>query len=332
MIVTYEFVSQRKLPEYQHFSAKPVSGALGAELRGVTIAGTLPQPVIDELQQALLEYKVIFFRDQPLDNDVHLAFARRFGMPQGPGAIPQPEGYPMIRRQQYDQYSQIGSDVNFHADDTFRTYPSKFSILHGINMPAAGGDTIWVDMEKAYAALSEPMKVFLDGLTAEHNLLKSFGMGILKQYGAGAVEKMLKRNPPAVHPVIRCHPETGRKSIYVNKLLASHIVELTPAESENLLNFLYGHSYQPEFECRFHWENNSVAMWDNRCTQHRGINDFFPAFRLMQRIPLVDDQRPSLHPEQEAVLQFGDVPYVNTEDLFDTKPEMAYGHQAAKTS
>lgn len=328
--MTYEFVSQRKLPEFRHFGAAPVSGALGADISGVQIGEDLPQAVIDELHAALLEFKVLFFRDQSLDNDRHLAFARRFGMPQGPGAIPQPDGYPMIRRQQYDQYSQIGSDVNFHADDTFRTYPSKFSILHGMDMPLAGGDTIWVDMEKAYAALSAPMKAFLDGLTAEHNLVKSFGMGILKQYGAKAVENMMKRNPPTTHPLIRVHPDTGRKSIYANELLTDRVIELGKEESDNLLQFLFRHSYRPEFECRFRWHNNSVAMWDNRCTQHRGINDFFPAFRLMQRIPLVDERRPSMQPQDEAALQFGDVPYVNTEELFDTRPEMTYGHRTDK--
>jgi taurine dioxygenase len=197
-------------------------------------------------------------------------------------------------------------------------------------MPAAGGDTIWVDMEKAYAALSAPMQAFLDGLTAEHSLLKSFGMNILKQYGAKAVENMLKRNPPAVHPLVRVHPDTGRKSIYANELLTDRVMELHPEESENLLQYLYRHSYRPEFECRFHWENGSVAMWDNRCTQHRGINDFSPAFRLMQRIPLVDEKRPSRHPEQEKALEFGDVPYVNTEELFDTRPELAYGVRPAR--
>ena len=330
--MTYEFVSQRSLPTYRHFSIRPVSGALGAEIHGISIAGDLAQPVIDELHQALLEFKVIFFRDQPLDNDRHLAFARRFGTPQGPGAIPQPEGYPMIRRQQYDQFSKIGSDVNFHADDSFRTYPSKFSILHGIDMPKAGGDTIWADMEKAYAALSAPMQAFLDGLTTEHSLMKSFGMGILRQYGVQALGNMMKRNPPTIHPLIRVHPETGRKSIYASELLTERVIELGAKESENLLQFLYRHSYSPEFECRFRWENNSVAMWDNRCTQHRGINDFFPAFRLMQRIPVVEDQRPSFHPETEKVLQFGEVPYVNTEELFDTRPELAYGHTTGTTA
>ena len=330
--MTYEFVSQRSLSGYQHFRIRPVSGALGAEIHGISIADDLPQPVIDELLQALLEFKVIFFRDQPIDNDSHLAFARRFGTPQGPGAIPQPEGYPMIRRQQYDQSSRIGSDVNFHADDSFRSHPSKFSILHGIDMPLAGGDTIWADMEKAYAALSAPMQAFLDGLTTEHSLMKSFGMGILKQYGSKALDNMMKRNPPTIHPMIRVHPDTARKSIYASELLTDRVIELTPQESDNLLQFLYRHSYSPEFECRFRWENNSVAMWDNRCTQHRGINDFFPAFRLMQRIPLVDEQRPSFHPEQETPLQFGDAPYVNTEELFDTPPELAYTHTTGTTA
>lgn len=132
--------------------------------------------------------------------------------------------------------------------------------------------------------------------------------------------------------MIRVHPDTGRKSIYASELLTDRVIELTPQESENLLQFLYRHCYRPEFECRFRWENNSVAMWDNRCTQHRGINDFFPAFRLMQRIPLVDERRPSFHPEQEQPLQFGDAPYVNTEELFDTRPELAYGHTTGTTA
>lgn len=325
--MTYEFVARREMPSFRAFSLRPLTGALGAMISDIDIAASdLSNDAIHELRQALLEFKVIFFREQALSEDRHLAFARRFGMPQGPGAIPPLDGYPMIRKQQYDQYSQIGSDVNWHADDTFRTYPSKFSILRGLDMPLAGGDTIWVDMEKAYAALSAPMQAFLEGLTAEHNLLKSFGMGILKQYGATAVGNMMKRNPPAVHPVIRTHPETGRRSIYVNQLLTSHIVELSETESQNTLDYLYRHSYQPEFQCRFRWENGSVAMWDNRCTQHRGINDFFPAFRLMHRIPIVDDQRPSLHPEREKVLEFGDAPFIRTEDLFDTRPEMSYEH------
>ncbi len=322
--MTYEFVAQRELPGFDGFTVEPVSGALGGLVEGLRIDEELPGKTVAELRRALLEFKVLFFRGQSLAPDRHLAFARHFGVAQGPGAIPALDGYPMIRKQQYDQYSRIGSDINFHADDSFRTYPSKFSILYGIDMPRAGGDTIWVDMEKAYDALSAPMKVFLEGLTAEHNLLRTFGMNILKQYGAKAVENMLKRNPPAVHPVIRVHPETGRKSIYVNELLTSHICELTAEESENTLQFLYRHSYRPDFQCRFKWANGSVAMWDNRCTQHRGINDFFPAFRLMHRIPVIDDQRPSQHPEQEKVLDFGAVEFVRTEELFDTKPELAY--------
>ncbi len=322
--MTYEFVSQRTPSEFDGFRLTPLSGALGGLVEGLRLDKDLPAETVAELRRALLEFKVLFFRGQTLSPERHLAFARRFGVPQGPGAIPSLDGYPMIRKQQYDQYSRIGSDINFHADDSFRTYPSKFSILYGIDMPPAGGDTIWVDMEKAYDALSTPMKSFLEGLSAEHNLLRSFGLNILKQYGAKAVENMLKRNPPAVHPVIRAHPETGRKSIYVNELLTSHICELNAEESENTLQFLYRHSYRPDFQCRFKWANGSVAMWDNRCTQHRGINDFFPAFRLMHRIPVIDDQRPSLHPEQEKVLDFGAVEFVRTEELFDTKPELAY--------
>ena len=327
--MTYEFVAERELPSFNHFDLTPVTGALGGLVSGIDLTSDLPEQAVDELYRALLEFKVLFFRDQPMDEEQHLTLARRFGTPQGPGSIPQPKGYPMIRHQQYDQSNKIGADINFHADDTFRTYPSKLSILRGLTMPQAGGDTIWVDMEKAFAALSEPTQKFIEGLTAEHSLIRSFGMNTLRKWGAQAVEDMMKRNPPVIHPVVTVHPETGRKSIYVNQLLTSHIIELTPAESDNLLNFLFQHSYKPDFECRFHWEDNSVAFWDNRSTQHRGIGDFHPAFRLMQRIPLADDQRPSFHPEREEKLDFGDVDFIRTEELFDKKPEMVYEERTA---
>ncbi len=323
--MSYLFTSQRELPSYRHLEAEPLSGALGAMISGVDLADDLSRDVINEIYAALLEFKVLFLRDQEMTDEQHLRLARKFGMPQGPGSIPQVEGYPMIRLQRMDEYQTIGGDVNYHSDDSYRDYPSRMSILRGLTMPIGGGNTIWCDMEKAYASLSGPMKTFLEGLTAEHTLSKNFGQGILEGGGAKAYEDMMKRNPPVVHPVIRTHPETGRKCLYVNEMLTSRFLELNKEESDALLEMLLEHSYQPEHECRFFWRDNSVAIWDNRCTQHRGINDFTPAFRLMHRIAIVDDRRPSLDPDNEPRLPYDrNADFIRVEDLFVNKPELTY--------
>ncbi len=323
--MSYLFTSQRELPQFKFLEAEPLSGALGATISGVNLADDLGQDVIDEIYSALLEFKVIFFRDQELTDEQHLKLARKFGMPQGPGSIPQVKDYPMIRLQRMDEYQSIGGDVNYHSDDSYRDYPSRMSILRGLTMPIGGGNTIWCDLEKAYASLSEPMQQFLEGLTAEHTLSKDFGQGILEGAGAKAYENMMKRNPPVIHPVVRTHPETKRKCLYVNQMLTSRIMELGKEESDALLEMLLKHSYKPEHECRFFWRDNSVAIWDNRCTQHRGINDFSPAFRLMHRIPIIDNRRPSLDPDNEPRLPYDkNADFIRVEDLFVNKPELTY--------
>ena len=328
--MSYEFTAERELPTYQHFDYEPLSGALGATISGVNLADDFSQAVFDELYQALLEFKVIFFRDQVMTNAEHLRLARKFGMPQGPGAIPQVEGFPMIRLQRMDEYTTIGSDVNYHADDSFRDYPSKLSILRGLKMPLGGGNTIWCDMEKAYASLAKPLQAFLETLTAEHTLAKSFGESFLEDGGAAAYETMMKRNPPVVHPVVRKHPDTGRKCLWVNQLATSRIMELDREHSDAILEMLLRHAYKPEHECRFYWRDNSVAIWDNRCTQHRGISDFSPAFRLMERIPIIDTLKPSLTPERETPLQYNkDADFIGVEDLFEVKPEITYAASGA---
>jgi taurine dioxygenase len=323
--MSYQFYSQREPTNFKHFTVTPVSGSLGGLIEGLDLTTNLSDEAFNELNSAFLEFKVLFFRKQPMTPAQHLAFAKRFGMPQGPGTIPQVDGYPMIRRQQQDEYSSVGSDVNYHADDSFRDYPSKMSILRGLDVPPGGGNTIFCDMEKAFDTLSEPMKVFLEGLTCEHNLDKTFGRGILDGGGGKAWEDMMKRNPPAIHPLVVRHPETGRKCLYANEMASVRILELSQQESDTLLEMLFKHSYSPEFECRFYWENDSIAMWDNRCLQHRGINDFSPAFRFMHRIPIITTRRPSLNPDQEPELEIDySQPYIKTDVLFDVKPELSY--------
>ncbi|ARN73229.1 TauD/TfdA family dioxygenase [Oceanicoccus sagamiensis] len=288
-------MSTPSLPAYQYFNYEPVSGALGAQISGVQLNGDLKPEVVSELKQALLDFKVLFFRDQAMNDQDHADFARLVGTPADADFIPiVSEQFPMITRQQYDEYSRMGSDVSFHADDSFHKYPTKMSILRGVDMPDHGGDTIWVDMEKVYDSLSVPMKTLLQGLTAEHSLAKGFGSKILESGSGEDFDRMMTRNLPHTHPLVIRHPETGRKSIYCSELLTLKIHELEPEESELLLNYLCGKAFLPEFECRFKWKNNSVAWWDNRCTVHRGIDDFFPALRVMHRIAIADEQAPAL--------------------------------------
>ncbi len=287
------------LPEYHSFSYQPLSGALGAEIFDLQLNGDLRSEVVAELKQALLDFKVLFFRNQGMDNKDHVDFARLVGIPADADFIPPvSDEFPMITRQQYDEYSRMGSDISFHADDSFHQYPTKMSILRGVDMPNHGGDTIWVDMEKVYNSLSEPMKALLENLTAEHSLAKGFGSKLLESGTGEDFDRMMNRNLPHTHPLVIRHPETGRKSIYCSELLTLKIHELESEESELLLNYLCRKAHSPEFECRFKWHNNSVAWWDNRCTVHRGIDDFFPALRVMHRIAIADEQAPALEPDK----------------------------------
>ena len=269
----------------------PLTGALGAQVSGVQL-GDLSNTQFDAIEQAWQEHLVLFFRDQQLTPEQHIAFAGHFGPAQKPGFVPTLEEYPQIRRQEYDESSQIGSDVTWHADDTFLDVPSKGSVLYALDVPAAGGDTVWINARRAYEALSPPLKSFLDGLTAVHDLVATMGPGVLKQHGVERFKRFMDSTPAVEHPVVRVHPDTGHRSLFVNPLMTSHIKDMHRPESDALLKFIYQHIQQPEFQCRFKWRPNSVAFWDNRSTLHKGINDFWPAHRLMHRVAIADSQPP----------------------------------------
>jgi len=291
--------AQQTAPDSYHFiSCQPVTGALGAEVSGVTLNGDVKPEVMAELNRALIEYKVLFFRDQPMSKDDHAAFASLVGTPVDADFLPTVDGYPQMTEQQFDDKSRMGSDINFHHDDSFHKYPSKMSVLHAQKVPEQGGDTVWVDMEKLYASLSPAMQEFLEGKACEHSLAKSFGKNMLEWVGGSRYDKMMERNPPHDHPLVIRHPETGEKCLYVSEMLSSRIKELSEEESDLLLKWLCWMPYRPEFSCRFSWQDNSVAWWDNRNTVHRGIDDFFPAFRAMRRIAIAAEQQPSLDPDK----------------------------------
>jgi taurine dioxygenase len=290
--MTYEFLASRDEPRFNYFTARPVCGAIGAELEGVDLSEPLGEEVADEIRQALVHYMVIFFRDQKLTPAQHTNFAKIFGDVQMGGTIPRLEEQPEVKKQEYTSESQVSGDVNMHADDTFVEIPSRCSILYGLKMPAAGGDTIWVNCEAAYDALSQPIKDLLEPLRAVHDLSANFG-----NIAPGVEDPEMKvrihaKYPPVEHPVIRTHPISGRKCVFVNEMVTSRIVGLEPDESDTLLQFLITHLKKPQFQCRLRWTDGTVVVWDNRATQHMVIPDFQPSYRLNHRVAIADTQRP----------------------------------------
>ncbi|MFQ5635590.1 MAG: TauD/TfdA dioxygenase family protein [Gammaproteobacteria bacterium] len=288
----YEYYAKREDPTFRGFAAEPASGALGAFIRGLDITQAVDDATAEELRAALVHFMVLFFRDQPLRPAEHVRFAKVFGEVQMGGTIPRLDEQPEIKKQEYTQQSQVTGDVNMHADDTFVEIPSRCSILHGVKMPEVGGDTLWINCEAAYQALSDPMKQLLTPLKAVHDLSANFGNIVPGVEDPAMKIRIHEKYPPVEHPVIRTHPISGRKCIYVNEMVTSRIVGLAPDESEMILNFLFRHLKQPIFQCRLHWEDDTVAIWDNRATQHVVLADFQPAYRLNQRIAIRDDARP----------------------------------------
>ena len=279
----------------QQFLVRPLTAPLGAEISGIDLAAPLNDAHFDRLQEAWIEHKVLFFRDQELTPEQHKAFARRFGEFQPPGFVPTLPDHPEIRRQEQPSEMGIEANIVWHSDDLFLEVPSKGSILWALEVPEQGGDTVWCDMQLAYEGLSETMQGILSGLTALHVPMANM-REVVNMFGADAFTRMYKKSKPVEHPVLRTHPETGRTSLNVNQLNTTMIAGMTPMESDALLGFLFAHSQQPGYQCRFSWRKGSVAFWDNRCTMHRGLPNFTGGHRLMHRVAIADSQRPVYKP------------------------------------
>jgi taurine dioxygenase len=264
-----------------------LTGALGAEVRGVDLA-TIDDAQFAELHALWLEHLVLFFPEQDLAADVHVAFARRFG---------EPEIHPYSPKLDAEHPEIMVLDTvrteRLHTDVTFSPAPPLASILHMVHTPPVGGDTVWMNQYLAFETLSPAMREMLRGLTARHTAA-----------AAGHPEVF------ADHPVVRIHPETGREALYVNSGFTSHILELTSGESDALLNHLFEWSAQLRFQCRYRWADGTVAIWDNRCTQHSGVVDYTER-RVLQRITVLDGVRPTGHPARwepvEEELAYGGI-------------------------
>jgi taurine dioxygenase len=265
---------------------EPLTPALGAEVHGVDLTRALGDDDVQVLHDALMNHLVLFFRDQPLDLDQLSAFGRRFGSPHTHPSVPDLEGYPGVMAIHTDANSKVYSGRRWHSDVSCDAEPPMGSILHLHEVPDSGGDTLFANMFAAYETLSAPMRGFLANMYAEHVSEPNFR----GYYGVQDEDLRDGAYPVAEHPVVRTHPVTGRKALFVNEIFTSRIVGLAPAESRALLDLLFVHIRGPRFHCRFRWRSNSVAFWDNRCAQHLALWDYFPQTRSGHRFTIVGDK------------------------------------------
>jgi len=263
---------------------QPLTPAIGAEIHGIDLAAADTPSRIPEIRAALLKHGVIFFRDQDLTQEQHIAFARHFGDLEVHPATPKDQPNPEVLRIAHGPKSR-GQENYWHSDVTWREKPSLGSILLAREVPECGGDTLFANMHLAYERLSEQMQRFCEGLTAVHDIARVFAKRLDK-----APADLHERFPPMRHPVIRSHPETGERVIYVNTAFTSHIEGLSDKESAWLLDHLYATAKDAEIQCRFRWQAGSIAFWDNRVCQHLAASDYFPARRVMERVTIAGDK------------------------------------------
>ena len=274
--------------EVEGLSFQPLTPTIGAEVSGVDLATPLSSADKATLRQALLDWKVLFFRDQDITTEQHLDFARNFGALETHPFAPSKQGYPEVLAITHDRDSR-GRENTWHSDVTWRLEPSLGSILRAVEVPPVGGDTLFADMYAAYEGLSDEVKAEIDGAVAVHDFTH-FRAGLRRQGKTEAeIEALNAAYPKPHHPVVRTHPETGRKAIYVNAAFTVEIVGMEKARSDALLRRLYAQAAIPEYQCRFRWETNSIAFWDNRASQHYAASDYWPAVRRMERVTIVGD-------------------------------------------
>lgn len=267
----------------------PLAGALGAEVSGIDLREPIDDATFSTLHQGLLDHGVIFFREQPIEHRHHLALAERFGTPVPHPAYESVEGFPAINVLESTPEKPTKID-SWHTDMTFLKRPPLGSILIGRIVPDVGGDTMWSSLFGAWESLSDRMRRYLDGMTAVHSFAHGFRHSLAEPGGAARLEGAVRANPPLRHPVVRTHPKSGRKALFVNRLFTTHLEGVGEQESESVLRFLFEHLETPELTCRFRWRKDSIAFWDNRSTLHRPINDYGPVVRRMERITIEGDE------------------------------------------
>ena len=273
---------------------RPLCGALGAEVEGVEL-GRLDAAQWSAVHAAFLEHHVLVFRDQSLDRAEHLAFATRLGAPEVHPIVEGTDAHPEVIRVHKPAGASASFGVGWHSDNSFFAEPSLGTVLHGVTIPPQGGDTLFANLERAYDALSAPIQELLEPLQAVHSAMRAYDpalVGTEKYEGKGPLRYRWSESirEEVRHPVVRVHPETGRRSIYVNPMFTERIEGLTAAESDALLRFLYEHCATPDFQCRVRWAADTVTMWDNRCLWHYAMDDYREHERLMYRVTIAGDR------------------------------------------
>ncbi|WP_296266741.1 taurine dioxygenase [Pseudomonas sp. UBA6562] len=271
-------------------SISPLGTALGAQISGVDLAADLSPAQRDAIEQALLDHQVLFFRDQPLTPNRQARFAAQFGDLHIHPIYPKVADTPQVLILD-TAVTDVRDNAIWHTDVTFLPTPALGAVLAAKHVPAYGGDTLWASGIAAFEALSAPLRGLLEGLTATHDFTHSFP---LERFGSTAEdlarwEAARRDHPPLSHPVVRTHPVSGRKALFVNEGFTTRIDELAPSESEALLKLLFAHATRPEFTVRWRWQANDVAFWDNRVTQHYAVDDYRPQRRVMHRATILGD-------------------------------------------
>ncbi len=261
---------------------------IGAEISGVDLRQPLSSSVVAEIEKALLDHLVVFFRNQDITPEQHIAFGRQLGELCFPPFMTDHGERPELLVLDQNYPKGEGTDT-WHSDNTFMAEPPLGSILKAVLLPSQGGDTCFASAYAAYDALSAPLQQMLDGLTAVHDLTATLERANAAGHTQADVAEILAKSPPVEHPVVRTHPRTGRKALFVNANSTTRLLGVTDRESALLLPYLCDHIRAPEFQCRFRWEPNSIAFWDNRAAQHLAVADYHER-RVMHRVTLAGDK------------------------------------------
>lgn len=266
----------------------PLTATVGAEVRGIDLRVAIDEGTRKALLDGVVTYGVLFFRDQDITPDEHLAFARQMGPISIPAFAPKYGTNPEMIV--LDQVSPRGEGAdNWHSDNTFMPEPPMGSILKAVQLPELGGDTCFANMHAAYDALSAPVREMIDGLEAVHDITRPLQKAIRDGHSNADLAETQARWPPVTHPVVRTHPVTGRKALFVNGNSTTHILGLTDRENDALLGLLVDHVRDPAFQCRFRWDTHSIAFWDNRSVQHYAVPDY-ETRRVMHRVTIEGDR------------------------------------------
>jgi taurine dioxygenase len=270
---------------------EPSTPAIGAEVHDVNLSGRLDASVMDEIYDALSQYLVLFFRNQSLSPQDQFEFAKNFGTPAKPHPVyPHLPGFDRVVLLENDGNRPPDTD-DWHTDLTFQPRPPFLSVLYAEHVPSCGGDTLWANMYRAFDTLPTELRTLVSRLSAVHDM-GAFRNNYLKENNdIDALNKGMAAFGSAVHPVAPKHPVTGKQLLFVNRSFTQHIVGMLKAESDRLLAYLFSHIESANFQVRFRWRKGSVAMWDNRCTQHFAVADYLPEYRRMHRVIIDTDRR-----------------------------------------